>query len=119
MDVTAVKANIVAIYERRRAAVYALCLSYAARALDRFRANQAEQLYWQNQTGQAYARVFATGYIEESVVGWFMAHGVQYGVYLELANDRKHEALRPVMESLIPQFMSDLREIYGLGIFQL
>ncbi len=113
MDVTAVKLNIGAIFERRRAALYALCLAYAARALSIFRTEQAENTFWQNRTGQAYVRVFATGYMDEEACGWFMAHGVQYGTYLELANDRQHEALRPIIESLVPDFQRDLRDLFG------
>jgi uncharacterized protein (DUF2336 family) len=109
--------NIASIYERRRAAVYALCLSYAARALNKFRADQpavpgTAGKYWNNQTGQAAARVFANAAMEENVLSWFMAHAVQYGVYLELANDRKHEALRPIIQEFIEPFTKDLRELY-------
>lgn len=108
----AVNRNISEIFKRRRAAVYALCLSYAARALNKFRQDQHGQRFWNNQTGQAYARVFANARIEGEAVSWFVAHGVQYGVYLELANDRKREALRPIVEEFVDPFIKDLRELY-------
>jgi hypothetical protein len=113
MDVDGVKRNIQEIYNRRRAAVYALCLSYAARALNKFRQDQQGERFWKNQTGQAMARVFSNATMEDNVVSWFMAHGVQYGVYLELANDRKHEALRPIIQEFIEPFMKDLKELYA------
>jgi hypothetical protein len=113
MSASEVGKRVTEIFERRKAAAYALCLAYAARALAVFREQQHEELFWQNQTGQAYARVFASTFLDEDAMGWQLAHGVQYGVYLELANDRRHEALRPVVEYLLEPFMKDLRELYG------
>jgi hypothetical protein len=48
-----------------------------------------------------------------------MAHGVQYGVYLELANNRKHQAIRPMIMSRLSAFTGDtgfrasLEKIFG------
>lgn len=112
-DANRVKGNIKSIYERRRQAVYALSLNYAARALNAFRAAQGTNRFWMNQTGQARDRMFSNAELTDNVVSWFMAHGVSYGVYLELANDRQHEALRPIIAALFPRFKRDLEQIYG------
>ena len=108
-----VSRKIKTIYERRRAAVYALCLNYAGRALNYFRQNQDSNAYWQRRTGQAQDRVFSDAQIEGQIISWFMAHGVDYGVYLELANDRAHEALRPTIVHFYDEFMKDLKSLYG------
>jgi hypothetical protein len=68
--------------------------------------------FWTNRTGQAAARVFSNAEITSEFVSWFMAHGVQYGVYLELANNRKHEALRPVIQRFASRFFNDVKKIY-------
>ncbi len=112
-DVGRVSRRIKGIYERRRLAVYALSLSYAARALNYFRQNQDNNAYWSNRTYQARDRVFADAQIEGDIVSWFIAHGVDYGVYLELANNRLHEALRPTIVHFFDDFKKDLESLYG------
>jgi hypothetical protein len=113
MDVSGLNRGIGDAFKRRKVAIYALCLQFAARALNTFRQNQRDEKYWHNQTGVAMARVFSRAFQESDAVGWFMAHAVQYGPYLEIANDRKHEALRPILEELLPEFMRSLRELTG------
>ncbi len=112
-DVGRVSRRIRSIYERRRLAVYALSLSYAARALNYFRQNQDNNAYWVNRTFQARDAVFADAEIEGDIVSWFIAHGKTYGIYLELANNRKHEALRPTIVHFFDDFKKDLESLYG------
>lgn len=120
MDVSGIKKNILVIYSRREAAALALCKLYAERALQQFRQNQrltpgSSGEYWDNRTAQAAVGVVADAFFSQSprIIGWFIAHTVEYGVYLELANDRRFEALRPIVFSLASEFFSDLKEIYG------
>lgn len=108
-----VKQNIRLIYERRRAAIYALSLRYAGLAINYFRQQQAGGAFWNNQTNQAKDRMFTDAYILGNIIGWFMAHGVEYGPYLELANDGKNQAIRPVINRFAPRFFRDVQEIMG------
>lgn len=113
-----VKQNINAIYERRRAAVYALCLEYAARAIEWFHDIQPPipdswGAFWNNQTGQASLRMKTDAFIEGDIIGWFMAHTVEYGPYLELSNNRQNEAIRPVIRHFAGYFFEDIRKLYG------
>lgn len=115
-----VKNNIEGTFKRRNDAVYALCLYYAGMALNYFRSVQpstpnSSGRFWHNATAQAAARVFSGARREDenNVISWFMAHGVQYGVYLELANDRRNEALRPIINRFAGRFFEDLKKIYG------
>ena len=109
------KANIDLIYnKKKKSAVYALCGYYASLALQLFRRRQARDSYWTNRTHLAMDTVFARPFKEgEDVMGWFMAHTQQYGVYLELANDRKYESLRPIIMRYLPRFKADLQRIYS------
>jgi hypothetical protein len=123
MDVSGVKGNIKAIYARRASAVYALCLHYAAMAIEYFLSQQpaspnSKGAFWTNRTAQAAARMFARGFREDlneedAILGWFMAHGVQYGTYLELANNRAHESIRPIVQRFAGRFFEDVKKIYG------
>lgn len=125
---TEISRNLGAIYARKRAAVLALCLEYAALILKEFRVQQlvgpgggswidryngrGAGRYWNNQTESAARLVFSDAFIDDDDLGFFIAHMVEYGVYLEIANDRRHEALRPLIEKFYPLFLRDVRAIY-------
>lgn len=105
--------NIKTIQGRRVTASIVLCKYYAARALQTFRKFQMHNVFWNNQTNTAYNTVFASDFVEKDAIGWFIAHLMEYGIYLELANDRKHEALRPIVVELEAEFKEDLKRIWG------
>ena len=105
--------NINAIYDRKRAALVALCNRYATEALNLFNTAQNDNLFWNNQTFQAKNSVFSGDIDEKDFVGFFLAHAKDYGVYLELANNRQNESLRVIVNELWPRFLRDVQEIYG------
>jgi hypothetical protein len=105
--------NLFGIFERKKAALYALCLYYAARSLEDFNRRQASEEFWVNRTYQAKDRVHSDAFREEDAVGFFIAHGVHYGKYLEFAKGGRNAALWPVVKSVIPDFMKDLKELFG------
>ncbi len=45
-------------------------------------------------------------------MGWFMAHGVEYGIDLELGNNGRNEAIKPVIDHFKADFFADIRKIY-------
>lgn len=106
-----VKRNISKIYEQRRVKLFALSLSYAGRAINMFRQRQSGDGYWNNQTFQAANRMFSNAFFDADKIGWFLSHGVQYGVYLELANDRQNEAIAPIIRELAPRFFEDAKKL--------
>lgn len=108
-----VKKRISEIYLRKRAAGYALGLQYAAYAIVWFRTQQAANRFWKNQSYQAMDRMFTAGLKGDGYFGWRMAHGVEYGPYLELANDGANAAIRPTMQKYIGRFLRDSRRIYA------
>jgi hypothetical protein len=118
-DINSVKKNIPSIFERKIAAGYALCQDEALRTIQDFRNEQAGGAFWNNRTYQAMDRMFTQPFKEDAAIGFIMAHGVQYGVYLELANNRKHQAIRPMIMSRLSAFTGDtgfraaLEKIFG------
>lgn len=100
------------IYGERSVKLFALSLSYAGKAINLFRQRQSGDQYWSNQTRQALDRMFSNAFIDGDSIGWFLSHGVEYGVYLELANDRQNEAIRPIIQELAPQFFKDVKELF-------
>lgn len=111
-DVERVKSNIRNIISRKLVASNALCRYYSARALETFRRFQGFNSFWENRTNSAYNLVSAEAIKADNEIGFLLAHHVEYGVYLELANDRKHEALWPIIRDLDSQFEIDLRKIW-------
>ena len=112
--------NIKIIYTRRQLAVIALCERYAALALNYFREVQdtgidTQGKFWKNETTQAARRWFTRGFLDlankEAVVR--AAQGVDYGVYLELANHRQNESIRPVIKHFKDDFLKDVKRLYG------
>jgi len=104
--------NINTIYDRKKVATYALCLEYAALALNYFRQAQSVNKFWINRTGQAKDLMFTDAKMTTTYISWLMAHGIKYGVYLELANDGQNEAIRPVIMHFLPQFKKDLSKLW-------
>lgn len=100
------------IFDERIKATRALCKYYAAKAKQTFRERQKANAFWTNRTSTAYSTVFGGTFEEMDAIGWFIAHAVEYGIYLELANDRKHESLLPIVNELEPEFMRDLKGIW-------
>lgn len=113
MSVDEVKKNITKIYERKAAALYALSVAYAAEAIQIFRSRQRGGAYWENQTGDALALMFAKAFQTADSIGFFLAHGVSYGVYLELANDRRNMAILPIIIELWKPYADAVERIYG------
>jgi len=111
-NVAEVSKNIENLYDKRRVAVYALCLNYAARALRYFRQEQRQEWYWDNQTNIAMNTVFSKAFKDDNTLGFFLAHTQQYGIKLELGNNRRHEALRPIINKYLPKFQADLAKLY-------
>jgi hypothetical protein len=105
--------KIADIYRRREISFFELCKMYAARAENLFTSMQRNEEFWNNHSFQALEGVFGEAYKDSDFIGFFLAHGKDYGVYLELANDRQNEALRPIINTLYKDFMEDLKKLYG------
>lgn len=115
--VNEVKQKIRSVYERKRMAVYGISLEFAAMAWEYFMRQQPPRPnepgnFWHNRTAQAAARVFFEAFMTGNSIGWGGAHGVDYGVYLELANDRKHESLRPIIQRYVGRYLLRIKELY-------
>lgn len=111
-DVNRVKKNILTAYERKRVLLFALSLDYAGRVINDFRQLQENaEFFWENQTDQALKTMFTKAYQDDDEIGFFMSHMKIYGIYLELANDRQNEAIRPMIAKWAPRFFKAARAI--------
>jgi hypothetical protein len=108
------------LFFRRVAMLEALNRYYAVQAINYFLSVQPPGIdipgkFWDNKTAQAATRMFANSFREGNDYGWFISHGVDYGVYLELANDRKHQALWPIIKRFSSRYFADVKKIFGGG----
>jgi hypothetical protein len=109
------KSNLKKAYNKRELAVIALCKYYSKLIIQDFQREQEGNKYWENRSNFAKDLMFTTVFKElaNGVVGIRMAHGVNYGVYLELANNEEHAAIKPTINKFLADFKRDLGKIYG------
>lgn len=67
---------------------------------------------WQDRTGQARQRLFYTSEMKGSINKVAISHGVDYGVHLELANERKNAILLETVETISPQAVQGFKELF-------
>lgn len=70
---------------------------------------------WTNRTGAAAAGMFTKAFNTAKSTGFFVAHSVDYGVYLELANDRQNAIILPVLKLFAPLYFADIKRIVESG----
>lgn len=71
---------------------------------------------WQDRTGDARERLHAT--VEETgPIGTIvLSHGVDYGLWLEVANQGRFAVIAPAIDYWAPIVMRDLQRMMNLGI---
>ena len=104
------------IYNQRKAQVLAISNFYAAEAINYFRSQQLGSVqgkWWTNQTYQAAQTVFTQAFVDGDEIGWLIAHFQKYGIYLTLGNNRKNDALTPIINRFAPRFLEDVKKLYS------
>ncbi|MEX0975040.1 MAG: hypothetical protein WD024_06830 [Bacillota bacterium] len=88
--------------DRRRAAIVALAKNYAGTLEARAKQNAS----WTDRTGNArnglFGAVQVSGIKADTVV-IRLAHSMDYGPFLELANDGKYAILKPTLDAAVPE----------------
>ena len=118
MSIKIAKIRIKNILEKKIAALEALNRYYASLAINYFLQEQKPGInrqgrWWFNRTAQAATRMFAEAFKKSQEIGWFIAHGVDYGIYLTLANDRQNDALTPIIKRFAGRYINDVKKIFG------
>lgn len=67
---------------------------------------------WTDRTGQARQRM--TGYVQETTKGFriIIAHGVDYGIWLELAHEKRFAILEPTIRLKGPDIIKGMKELF-------
>ena len=66
---------------------------------------------WTDRTGHARQRL--TGWVEtfSDKTRIHIGHGVDYGVYLELSNEKKYAILQPTVNKVSPEILEGFKEL--------
>jgi hypothetical protein len=108
------------IFDDRRVKLAAYAESTAAEALKDMQEYQKQEKKepgkgWNNETYQALLGLISGPINEDDAIGFFVAHTIEYGVFLELANDRQNEILRPTAEKWALGLRLYAQELYGVS----
>ena len=69
---------------------------------------------WTDQTGAAKARLnTSVSQPESNIVRITLAHGVDYGIWLELAHEKNYAIVAPTLRKMAPEVIEDLKGIMG------
>ena len=97
--------------ERRRVAIVALAQDWAGTLEARAKKNAP----WKDRTSNARNGLFG----EAEISGFWrdevlikLAHSVEYGVFLELANDGKYAILKPTLDAAIPEIYATYEKLW-------
>lgn len=66
---------------------------------------------WTDRTGHARQRL--TGYVETSPTNTkiYISHGVDYGIYLELCNEKRFAILQETVQQVSPEIVEGFQEL--------
>ena len=64
---------------------------------------------WHDDTGAARASLNATAHSSGSSHELLLAHGVSYGIWLEIAHNRKYQILASAQRHMANKIMSDIK----------
>lgn len=70
-----------------------------------------EKAPWTDQTGAARSGLFAIPLEYGNTFEIFMAYSVHYGIWLEVANNRKYAILTPVMRIIGDKLIKDMQHL--------
>ncbi|MDD5551196.1 MAG: hypothetical protein PHS34_08055 [Candidatus Omnitrophica bacterium] len=69
---------------------------------------------WKDQTGNARAGLHGGSFWQNPfVLLIYIAHAVEYGIYLELAHDRKNQILEEARNKYSDKFLENAKRIMG------
>lgn len=75
-----------------------------------------DQALWDDRTGHARQGLFGRCFIQGDDLVIILAHSVDYGIFLELANDGKYAVVDPLVKHYSPQIFAEMKALFaGMG----
>jgi len=110
--VDAVLRNLHRWADRKKAATIALAQNWAGRLEGQMKSEQASGTYWINRTHAALQGLSGQASVGRDAVRIVLAHGVDYGVYLELARDGQNAILGPTLNAAAPRIYRSYERLW-------
>lgn len=90
----------------------ALILMYASTKASKLQAQMKMNRPWRDRTGMAKATLRATvSRPNDDLIRITLAHGVSYGIWLELAHEKQFAIIGPTITNESPKIMSEMQGI--------
>lgn len=90
----------------------AVVLMYAATKASEIESKMKQNRPWADRTGMAKATLTAkVSQPSENVVRITLSHGVNYGIWLELANEKNYAIIAPTVNEEGPRIVTDLNDL--------
>lgn len=87
----------------------AVVLMYAATKASKLQAQMKVKRPWTDRTGMAKALLNAkVSQPDKNTIRITLTHGVQYGIWLELANEKKYAIIAPTVREEGPRIVEEL-----------
>lgn len=87
-------------------------LIYAKASAPTFEGYAKQNRPWTDRTGDARKRLTCTAQAIDEGVEISLSHGVDYGLWLELAHEQNYAILRPTIEVKAPEFIEGLKTLF-------
>ena len=68
---------------------------------------------WTDRTGAARQRLTGTGYAVPTGYQIRLAHGVNYGIWLELAHEKRYAIIEPTIQAKGPDVIDGFKNLIG------
>lgn len=90
----------------------AVVLMYAATKASEIQSKMQQNRPWTDRTGMAKALLSArVSQPNDNTVRITLAHGVDYGIWLELANEKNYAIIAPTINEEGPRIVADLNDL--------
>ena len=94
--------------DRRRGAIIALAQDWAGT----LEAKAKEDRPWTDRTSNARTGLFGAVEVKGQQVLIRLGHSVEYGVFLELAQDGKYAILKPTLDAAVPDIYATYKRLW-------
>lgn len=108
MGADKVNANLQAWADRRKAATVALAQVWAGKLEGIMKSNAP----WTDRTANARNGLFGSTAIEGNTIFIRCGHSVEYGVFLELANEGRFAIVKPTLDANSAKIIRDYEDVW-------
>lgn len=99
----------IADLDRRWAAVYAMMAGPVSAEVQEYAQRNAP---WQNQTGNARRLLHASARPAGREVWLRLSHGVEYGIWLEVARGGPYQIIKPTLDAMRPRITHHINLVF-------